>query len=402
MAFVAASPLSRAAVVLVNFIEACIQHWVIVLPLFALVTVVIAQPLGQPLARTAALRAAAVAAPLVPLLLALVWALGLLRLRERERWGSGAWWMAGFLLVPLALLVPLLRWPGAAVSTAMAGGPLLPPVVLLSALALFAIAGMVWIAKSTNLIAAAEESRTYARLNALGLMTILTPDVAARIRRQEALARRRARFRLPSSSGLQALAARSALLSLRRAFALLRVFLWGVAAASSAGWLVLSHPPLILWFFWVTFLALAPPRMLVEAFESDVANPYLRQLLPMSNGPLALAGGVVPTAVLLLGAWTGCALAAARFGLSAEGWLLAAWLTAAIVAILLFAQAAATARVSIFGWGPPYAVWLIMAVILVGVAALALGPVGGTIIGATIAVFALWAAVAGSRPIALD
>ncbi|MGE5603991.1 MAG: hypothetical protein ACM30E_13150, partial [Nitrososphaerales archaeon] len=38
MAYVAASPLSRAAVVLVNFVQSCIQHWIVVLPLLARLT----------------------------------------------------------------------------------------------------------------------------------------------------------------------------------------------------------------------------------------------------------------------------------------------------------------------------------------------------------------------------
>ncbi len=177
MAYVAASPLSRAAVVLVNFIQSCIQHWIVVLPLLALLVVVMAEPLGQPLARTAALRAAAVAAPAIALLLALAWTVGLVRLRERERRGSGMWWLAAFLLAPLALLLPPLRWPGAAVGDAVSGIATLGSFVVLALLALLAVAVMVRVAANTNLIAAAEESRTYARLNALGLMAFLAPDV---------------------------------------------------------------------------------------------------------------------------------------------------------------------------------------------------------------------------------
>ena len=55
IAYVAASPVSRVAFVLVNFIQSCLQHLIVVLPVFALIVVVVAEPLGQPLARFAAL-----------------------------------------------------------------------------------------------------------------------------------------------------------------------------------------------------------------------------------------------------------------------------------------------------------------------------------------------------------
>jgi hypothetical protein len=388
--------------VLVNFIQSCLLHWIVVLPLLALLAVVISQPLGQPVARTAALRAIVVAAPLVPLLLALAWTSGLQRLERRERWGSSAWWLAAFLVAPLAWLIPLVRLPGAAVSAAITGAPVLLPTVALSLLALIAVIGLMRAAGRTNLIAAAEESRTYARINALGLMAILAPDVTMRIRRQEALARRNARFRLPNGRGAGALAARSVLLSMRRPGALLGLFLWGVAAATGAGWLVLSRPPLVLWFFWVTFLAIAPPKMLVESFEADAADPYLRQLLPMSNGPLAVVAGIVPVVVLLLGTLVGCAMAAAQFGLPVGAYLAMSGLAACGVAVLLFAQAAAAARVSFFGWRPPYAGWLLVVVLLVGGAMLAVGPIAGGTVGLSLALLLLAWAVSFSSPIVAD
>lgn len=402
MAFVAASPLSRTAFVGVNFIQSCIQHWLVVLPILSLLTVVMAQPLGEQIGRMAALRAAAVAAPLIPLLLAIAWVLGLLRLERQDERGSSWWWLGAFLLAPLAWVLPPLRAPGAAVSAAITGSTVLVSTVALWVVALLAIAALLRVARNTNLIAAAEESRTYARLNALGLMAFLAPDVAMRIRRQEALARRKARFRLPNGNGATALVARSLLLSLRRPWALLRLFLWGVAAAVSACWLLLGHAPLLLWFFWITFLVLAPPKMLIEAFEADVTDPYLRQLLSSNNGPLALAGDVVPVLVVLLGAWGGCGIASLQFGLTGAGLLLAAALCVAGALIMLLSQAAAAARVGLFGWRPPYAVWLLLVVILTGGMMLGFGPLAGGVGGMIVGVTGLLLAVVASQPIALD
>jgi hypothetical protein len=402
IAYVAASPVSRAAFVLVNFFQACLQHLVIALPLFALIVVVLAQPFGEAVAHTAALRALVVVAPLVPLLLALAWMAGLARLERREARASGFWWLAGFLLAPLAWLLPPLRWPGELIAVSIQGAVPYFAVALLFAFAALAVLMLARVASRVNLIAAAEESRTYARLNALGLMAFLAPDVALRIRRQEALAKRRASFRLPNAAGVGSLAARSLLLSLRRPMALLRLLLWGAGTAFTAAWLALGHPPLVLWFFWVTFLSLAPPKMLVESFEADMADPYLRQLLPMSNGLLAVVGGIVPLIVTTFGVWAGWAVSARQFGLSPEGWALGMGAGLCLVLDVLLAQAAAAGRVGFFGWRPPYAAWLLLSIALVAVSLLLFKSLAAGFAGAIIALLLLSLVMFGSEPVPLD
>jgi hypothetical protein len=402
IAYVAASPVSRAAFALVNFIQACLQHLLVALPVFALIVVVLAQPLGEGVAHTAALRALAIAAPLILLLLAVAWIAGLLRLERRESGGSSLWWLAAFMLAPLAWFLAPLRGPGAAIARSIEGAPPGSAAAVLTALAIAALFALGRLAARMNLIAAAEESRTYARLNALGLMAFLAPDVSIRIRRQEALARRRAYYKLPNASGLPALAGRSLLLSLRRPIALLQLLLWGAGTAFAAAWLVLGQPPLALWFFWVTFLALAPPRMLVESFEADMADPYLRQLLPMSNGALAVVGGIAPLLVTTVGLWAGWTLSATQFGVASGGRLLGMAAGVALVFVVLLAQAAAAARVGIFGWRPPYAGWLLLSVAVVGGSIAWLGPFLGALVGSAAALLLLGLVVAGSASVPLD
>jgi hypothetical protein len=364
--------------------------------------VVLAQSLGEVVARTAALRAVAVVAPLIPLLLALAWVAGLVRLEHRERSGSSLWWLTAFLLPPLAWLLAPLRWPGELISRGIRDAVPGLALVILALLVALSVAALARLAARANLIAAAEESRTYARLNALGLMAFLAPDVALRIRRQESLARRRAYFKLPDSGGLGTLAARSLLLSLRRPTALLQLLLWGAGTAFTSAWLVLGRPPLALWFFWVTFLALAPPKMLVESFEADMGDPALRQMLPMSNGSLAVVGGIIPFIVTTLGVWGGWTLSAARFGVMLDGWVLGMFAGLALVLIVLLAQSAAAARVGVFGWRPPYAGWLLFGVALVGGLILWLGPLTGALVGGISALLLLGLVVAGSAPVPLD
>jgi hypothetical protein len=403
IAFVAASPVSRAAFVLVNFIQSCAQHLIVALPLFALIVVVLAQPLGEAVARTAALRAAVVAAPLIVLLLALAWLAGLARLERRERRGSSVWWVVALLLAPLAWLLAPLQWPGDVITASITTGEVpAPAVVILAALAALATFVLARAGSRVNLIAAAEESRTYARLNALGIMAFLAPDVSMRIRRQEALAKRQAAYRLPNASGARTLVARSLLLSLRRPMALLRLALWGVGTAFAAAWLAFGQPPLALWFFWVTFLALAPPKMLVESFEADMADPYLRQFLPMSNGLLAVAGGIAPLAVATLGVWAGWLVSAGMFALASAGWVAGIVGGLGLVLIVLLAQAAAAARVGIFGWRPPYAGWLLLSVAFVVLPALAFKSTAGALGGGLSALLLLGLVVFGSEPLPLD
>jgi hypothetical protein len=303
------------------------------------------------------------------------------------------------LLAPLAWLLPPLRWPGEMIAASIRTGAIpAPAVALLSALALLATVALARIASRVNLIAAAEESRTYARLNALGIMAFLAPDVSMRIRRQEALAKRQAAYRLPNAAGAGTLVARSLLLSLRRPMALLQLALWGAGTAFTAAWLAFGEPPLVLWFFWVTFLALAPPKMLVESFEADVADPFLRQLLPMSNGSLAVVGGIAPVVVTTLGVWAGWLVSARWFALPPAAWVAGIVAGLGLVLIVLLAQAAAAARVGIFGWRPPYAGWLLLSVALVGGAALVFKSPAGAIAGGACALLLLGLMVFASEP----
>jgi hypothetical protein len=184
--------------------------------------------------------------------------------------------------------------------------------------------------------------------------------------------------------------------------AMLQLLLWGAGTAFTAAWLALGRPPLVLWFFWVTFLCLAPPKTLVESFEADMADPYLRQLLPMTNGSLAVVGGVAPLGVTIIGIWAGWTLSARQFAVSPVGWLLGMLAGVGLTLIVLLAQAAAAARVGIFGWRPPYAGWLLLSVALIGASIAWLQPFAGALVGVAVALGLLGVIVASSQPIPLD
>ncbi|MCU0510805.1 MAG: hypothetical protein MUC34_21065, partial [Anaerolineae bacterium] len=73
-----------------------------------------------------------------------------------------------------------------------------------------------------------------------------------------------------------------------------------------------------------------------------------------------------------------------------------------LVMIVLLAQAAAAARVGIFGWRPPYAGWLLISVALIGASLLVFKSPAGAIAGGAGALLVLGLVVFGSERLPLD
>ena len=271
MAYVAGSPVSRRAAVLVNYVQEVIQVTVLLVPILALVVAALAQPLGQETARGAAGRVAVVVVPLVALALAVAWCLGLLYLAApRLKHFPLAWLLPVLLLAGGYLLPGVFLWPGRTLAAAIPGPVPAASVIALAVLAALAIAVLARIGRRTNMVDVADESAVFARINALGLMAWLAPDVAQRIRRQAALARRKPFLRLPSLPGPAGLVARSALTYLRRPLSLFGLAAWGFAAALAGSGLVFRGAGILLWLFGLTVLLLIPPPGLVDAFRSDL------------------------------------------------------------------------------------------------------------------------------------
>ena len=270
-------------------------------------------------------------------------------------------------------------------------------VIALAALAALAIAGLARIAVRTNMVDAADESAVFARINALGLMAWLAPDVAQRIRRQAALARRKPFLRLPSLPGTTALVARSALIYLRRPLSLLGLVTWGFAAAFGGADLISRGGSILLWLFALTVLLLIPPPGLVDAFRSDLHEPFLRQFLPTNNLSL-LAADVAPSLLLLLlGGLTGWLLLAPTPGSATGGALLIV-----IIAVVLALAQGASQVVLIFDKRVPYVVWAGCSVGVTAIAGFATASSGTATLVAIFTALVMALSIAGSRGIVAE
>lgn len=300
-AYLAGSPVSRSAAVFVAWLQALAKALLVASPTAALVAVVLTE--GQGSIDRAALQAAVAALPLATLLLGLAWSLGLARLAwpTVRRWRLV--WLSPLLLFGLAWLRPELGlWPGRVLATAIVGQASAGQVLPLALLALAGAGGVAWLGGEANMADALAESTTYARLRALGFMAWLSPDVSNSIRAQAALARRRPFLHLPRTQGLRNLLARAALTYLRRPGLLLGTLVWSGVLLQASFWLLPGGafaPP---WIYWLLALLLVPRQGLLEVFQADATNPFLRQLLPVGDLSLLVADTAPPLLLLVAAA----------------------------------------------------------------------------------------------------
>jgi hypothetical protein len=303
MAYLAGSPVARWAPVLVGWLQAVTRNLLISLPAAALLAVCLAQgalPIG---ADRAALWAVVVAFPLAILMTGLAWSLGLCRLAwpRLRRWRLAR--LCPLLLLGLACFLPgPCLWPGRTLALAMLGQATPGRLLLLSLLAMASGGAVAWLGGRANMIDVSAESTTSARLRSLGVMAWLSPELANAIRTQAALAARRPFLSLPRAQGPGNLLARAGLLYLRRPSLLLWTLLWSAILLQGSFLLVPGSafaPPSITWLLAVL---VAPPRGLLEVFQADAGNQFLRQFLPLDGLRLLLADVAAPLAVLIVSA----------------------------------------------------------------------------------------------------
>ena len=306
IAYVAGAPLPRAIVVLVGFLRVVVVRLPIVVLVAALIGVALTGATGAGAADAVGLRAGATALLLGVFGWALAWAVGAARLaypRLRRRFV----WLTPLLLLVLAAVIPeIVLWPGRVLEGVIRGREAGVGAPLLAALAVLSLFALGWVGARVNLTVVADESLLYARLSSLGMLGVRDRDLTRQVRTRAGFAPRRRRLRLASWTGAGAPAARATLTYARHL-----TLLWPLARDTGlvvAGCLLLSGrvptggayglaQPWIAWLFLVVAL---PPRGLLQAFRTDIDEPFLRQFAPVDNLWLLQADAAAPTAALML------------------------------------------------------------------------------------------------------
>lgn len=308
-AYLAGSPVPRHALVLVQWAQEVVRAMLIMLP-FAIVTaVILAQPLPLSVRFWAPARAALATVPILLLVLIIAWLWGVIRLSvPRLAHWRGYKWLPLLLAAALLFMPSLALWPGRFWLDALSGSwP--PGLAGLFIASVGLLLGLLGISGRLNLIAVSDESVVFAQMQALGAFSRLSPDFAVvrqNIKRQSVVVGKRPFLYLPTSSGARTLLLRSGLVTLREGSGLFALAGWGGIFSGAAQLIVLNDAPVEFWIYWLLGVLLLPPRQLIAVFQADLREPFLRQLLPLSNWQLLVFDTAVPFIAILtgaLGAW---------------------------------------------------------------------------------------------------
>ena len=304
MAYIAGSPISRVAPVIVGFI----RQVGIRLILLNLPVVIFGLVMGRTLLPSqfgaAALRLVATVIPLIVLTWAVGWMVGLSRLISPRLGRLRYLWFVPLILVPIAYFLPAVAlWPGRIAVLVMLNQSPVWALPLLIVLAVVSVSIMFWMGDRINMIHAVDESILYARIQALGLLAWKMIDVQARVRMQSRQASRKPFLSLPRAQGTSTFVTRAALSYVRHPFMLLICFIWGAALTGLGVEIIVRQLPAQVWILWVVVVGVAPPFGLLHVFRSDSQELFLRQFLPVDGLQLLLVDILVPLVAMILGGW---------------------------------------------------------------------------------------------------
>jgi hypothetical protein len=303
MAYLAGSPISPTAPVVVGFVRQVILREFLLNLGFAVIAVFLIRPIGPRLGTDAVFRAIIAGVPFVLLTWAVAWLFGVSRLVFPQIRRSRYLWILPLLLFPLAYLFPdLILWPSRAFLLNVYG--LLPvwvlPFVLVLALVLVYV--LASFSNRVNMVQATDESITYARIQALGLLAWRQVGLQFRIRLQSNQAARKPFLSLAKAEGLWMLVTRAGLSYLRHPIMLLLSLGWGAVMSYLAVGIVVNRLPVQVWIGWVLVASFVPPNGLLYVFQVDLEERFLRQFLPFDGFQLFIADVLLPLIFLIIGA----------------------------------------------------------------------------------------------------
>ncbi|HET9014279.1 MAG TPA: hypothetical protein VFN57_01695 [Thermomicrobiaceae bacterium] len=356
LTYVAGAPVSRAAIVLVEFVRRCWQIARIVVPVATLVAVLLAHRVSTDEIGLSVIPSALVAIPVVGLVWGLAWLGGMIRLDRPALARLRAAWLAPLPLLLPALAVPAVyRWPGAVLTRALLGHPSAASAVGMAALAAGLTVALVYAGRRASLTVVAVESANAFRLPSLAVLGSLAsgvaPVTAPRAPRRRITLGGRPLLGLPGVAGPRMLFVRGALVTLREPGALLLGLLGTIAFAGTGALLIVNGAPAQIWLVWLTLVIMRPPGGLIAVFAGDQSTPFLRQFLPVDNLTLLVADSALAFAVVVAVAVVAWALVARLAPIPVSGWTLGLGLAMAV--LLALSQAAVLARAAT--WDPALA-----------------------------------------------
>jgi hypothetical protein len=303
MAYLAGSPISPTAPVVVGFMRQVLLRLLLFSIGFAIIAVFVMRPLGPHLGTDAVIRSILATIPFVLLTWAIAWLCGILRLVFPK---IGQWhylWLIPLLLLPFAYLAPdFILWPSRAFLLNVYGllpGWILPFVLLLAFVLIYVLARL---SDRLNMVQATDESIIYARIQALGLLAWRQLDLQFRIRLQSTQAARKPFLSLPKAEGLWMLMTRAGLSYIRHPLMLLLNLFWGAAMTYVAVSIVVNRLPVQVWIGWLLVASFVPPNGLLYVFRVDLEERFLRQFLPFDGFQLFIADVILPLLFLMVGA----------------------------------------------------------------------------------------------------
>ncbi|MBC7869440.1 MAG: hypothetical protein H7Y09_01265 [Chitinophagaceae bacterium] len=300
-AYLASSPIDAVVPVILGFGRQVILRVLLLGSMTALIASALIRPYDTN-ALAAAFRAGLMALLLVVLTWAAAWALGLLRLvhPRLERWRF--LWAIPLILFGLAYLLPdAILWPGRAVVLAIYGDAPLWLYLMFTGLAIGAVVALVRVGNRVNMMQAADESVFFARIQALGFMAWIRPQLVARVYLRETQAARKPFLRLPKATGWWMLVTRAGLSYVRHPIMLGFNLVWGAAMTGAAILIIGNNLPVQLTIGWLLIAGITPPAGLLHVFRTDVEERFLRQLLPVNGLELFAADVVLPMICLIAG-----------------------------------------------------------------------------------------------------
>lgn len=305
IAYVAASPVSRTAVIFIHFIRSLLLPLAVVGVVGCLVAMLLTWPLSPALAGFAGLQGMLLGWLLFLFTAALVWPLAIVKM---WLWYPWLMWVIVPVAFVLAVFLPqIMFYPGDVWLYAVNAQLVVPTVLILLGLISLALCLLAVVASRVNMAKVVADSWTYARIQKLGIFAKLySDDLTTSIQRQSQLLRKK-RLRLTISdraSGYTVIWNR-ALLSLFR-FApgsLFRPFFRGMALTASAAFIIRlsGGQHLQTWILLLLLFIFWRPSELNTYFQQDVGQAFTRQFLPGNLLLVALADSAVPILLASLG-----------------------------------------------------------------------------------------------------